>query len=461
MAKKHSSLHHAILWLAIPNVISNISEPLLSSVDTGLMGTLSARHIGAVGLGAMLFNFLYWNLSFLRMGTTGMTAQAFGRQDQSAIAYTLLRALLLGSVLGLVLLSLKTPLLYLGSSLMNVPNAQAALVTEYFSIRLLAAPATLILMALMGWFFGLQNVWFPLLLTLIINTTNILLSYWLVKVQGWGVAGVAYGTVGAQYLGALVGLGLVVARYRGYFYGSTNAQRWNWPTLLEPQAFKRFLHINSDIFIRTFCLTLVFGFFYSQSAVAGGTILAVNTILMQFLNWMSYGVDGFAYAAESLVGRYTGAEERTTTRRVIRLSLYWGMALAVLFSLLYAFAGPWLGRALYPTSGHPRRHPPLSPVVDFVAAYRHALLYLGRHFCRPYGCKIYAQQHVVGTVGLCWGVCGLALGDFVGVVARALVVGAGVFGGTGSGAGGLVFAEGVGARLALAAMGLDDWWRCF
>jgi MATE family multidrug resistance protein len=342
MANAPSSLHKAILWLAVPNIISNISEPLLSSVDTGLMGTLSAAHIGAVGLGAMLFNFLYWNLSFLRMGTTGMTAQAFGRQDEAATAYTLLRALLLGSVLGLLLLSLKAPLLQLGLHLMNVPAVQADLVAEYFSIRLLAAPATLILMALMGWFFGLQNVWFPLLLTLIINSSNIIMSYWLVKVQGWGVAGVAYGTVCAQYLGALVGLGLVGARYRSYFYTKTDTaptRRWNWTTLLEAQAFRRFLNINSDIFIRTFCLTLVFGFFYSQSAVAGGTILAVNTILMQFLNWMSYGVDGFAYAAESLVGRYTGAEDRATTKRVVRLSLFWGMALAGLFSLFYGLAG--------------------------------------------------------------------------------------------------------------------------
>lgn len=333
-----TGLNKAILWLAIPNIISNISEPLLSSVDTGLMGTLSTLHIGAVGLGAMLFNFLYWNLSFLRMGTTGLTAQAFGRQDQQAIAYSLLRALLLGIILGLFLLSLKNPLLQLGIHLMNVPLEQVELVSQYFSIRLLAAPATLTLMVLMGWFFGLQNVWYPLLLTLIINTTNIVLSYWLVAQQDWGVEGVAYGTVCAQYLGAFVGLSLVVLRYRGYF-SNTDQKHWNWATILEPQAFKRFLNINSDIFIRTFCLTLVFGFFYSQSAIAGGVILAVNTILMQFLNWMSYGVDGFAYAAESLVGRYTGAGDRPTTRRVVRLSLYWGMALAVAFSGFYGLAG--------------------------------------------------------------------------------------------------------------------------
>lgn len=335
-----TALNKAILWLAIPNIISNISEPLLSSVDTGLMGTLSTLHIGAVGLGAMLFNFLYWNLSFLRMGTTGLTAQAFGREDQAAIAQSLLRALLLGTALGLVLLSLKTPLLQLGIYLMNVPNEQVELVSQYFSIRLLAAPATLTLMVLMGWFFGLQNVWYPLLLTLIINTSNILLSYWLVGVQGWGVQGVAYGTVGAQYLGALVGLCLVVFKYKAYFSAAEGGPKpWDWAAILEAQAFRRFLNINSDIFIRTFCLTLVFGFFYSQSAVAGGTILAVNTILMQFLNWMSYGVDGFAYAAESLVGRYTGAKDRVTTQKVVKLSFYWGMALAGLFSLVYGLAG--------------------------------------------------------------------------------------------------------------------------
>ena len=335
-------LHKAILWLAIPNILSNISAPLLSSVDTGLMGMLSTLHIGAVGLGAMLFNFLYWNLSFLRMGTTGLTAQAFGREDTQTIAYTLLRALFLGILLGLLLLCLRTPLLQLGIYLMNVPAEQVELVSNYFSIRLLAAPATLLLMVLMGWFFGLQNVWYPLLLTLIINTSNILLSTWLVSSQGWGVAGVAYGTVGAQYLGSLVGLMLVVGKYRHYFSTQTQPKRWNWSNILEPQTFRRFLNINSDIFIRTFCLTLVFGFFYSQSAVAGGTILAVNTILMQFLNWMSYGVDGFAYAAESLVGRYTGANQAKTTKKVIRLSLYWGMVLALVFSLVYGLAGNFI-----------------------------------------------------------------------------------------------------------------------
>lgn len=336
-----SSLNQTILWLAIPNILSNISEPLLSSVDTGLMGTLSTLHIGAVGLGAMLFNFLYWNLSFLRMGTTGLTAQAFGREDQAALVYCLLRALLLSMLLGLFLLLLKTPLLQLGIYLMNVPLEQVELVSQYFSIRLLAAPATLTLMVLMGWFFGLQNVWYPLLLTLIINTTNILLSYWLVTTQNWGVAGVAYGTVAAQYLGTLIGLILIIVRYKNYFspLQTHQGQLWNWQAILEPQAFKRFLNINSDIFIRTFCLTLVFGFFYSQSAVAGGIILAVNTILMQFLNWMSYGVDGFAYAAESLVGRYTGAQNNTATKRVIRLSLCWGMGLATVFSLVYGLAG--------------------------------------------------------------------------------------------------------------------------
>ncbi|MFK7798667.1 MAG: MATE family efflux transporter [Aureispira sp.] len=334
-----TKLHKAILWLAIPNILSNISAPLLSSVDTGLMGMLSTLHIGAVGLGAMLFNFLYWNLSFLRMGTTGLTAQAFGRADQQTIAYTLFRALILSILLGLLLLCLRTPLLQLGIHLMNVPTEQVELVSNYFSIRLLAAPATLLLMVLMGWFFGLQNVWYPLLLTLIINASNILLSYWLVSSQGWGVAGVAYGTVGAQYLGALVGLILVISKYKHYFSRQEQPQLWNWSTILEPQAFQRFLNINSDIFIRTFCLTLVFGFFYSQSAVVGGTILAVNTILMQFLNWMSYGVDGFAYAAESLVGRYTGANAPKTTKKAIRLSLYWGMVLAVVFSLVYGLAG--------------------------------------------------------------------------------------------------------------------------
>ena len=329
-------LNKEILKLAIPNIISNISVPLISSVDTALMGGLSALHIGAVGLGAMIFNFVYWNFGFLRMGTTGMTAQAYGKKDNSTIVHTWCRALLLALILSFLMLLFQYPLASLGFTLMNVADHQYALVAEYFFIRIWAAPATLTLIVMMGWFFGMQNAVYPLILTLIINFTNIIVSYILVIHYDMGVAGVAYGTVLAQYVGAISAFILFAYKYKPLL------RSFNSKAMLATKEFLRFLSINTDIFLRTFCLTLAFGFFYSQSASAGSVILAVNTILMQFLNWMSFGVDGFAYAAESLVGKYKGAGNSKATKRSIKLSMIWGMVLALFFSIFYALFGETL-----------------------------------------------------------------------------------------------------------------------
>ncbi len=332
------SKNKELLRLAIPNILSNISVPLLSTVDTALMGHLSAVHLGAVGVGSMLFNFIYWNFGFLRMGTTGMTAQAYGRGDRPGMILTLSRALLVAMVLALLLLIFKTPLDQAGIFLMNVEGGQAALVHRYFSIRILAAPASLGLFAMMGWFFGMQNAIYPMLLTFVINGVNMVVSIWLVRYEGMDVDGVAWGTVIAQYTGLLVALILWWYKYRNF------VQELSRELMMEIEPFFNFLKINSDIFLRTLGLTFSFGFFYSQSSIAGAQILAVNVILLQFLNWMSYGVDGFAYAAESLVGKYEGAKNQSGLRHAIRLSFGWGMALALCYTLVYwIFQDPLLG----------------------------------------------------------------------------------------------------------------------
>ncbi len=326
-------MNREILRLAIPNVISNVSVPLLSTVDTALMGRLSELHIGAVGLGAMIFNFVYWNFGFLRMGTTGITAQAFGRQDDPGLTQTLGRALLVVLVVAGLLLLLQYPLGELSFLLLNVTEDQHALVSRYFYLRIWAAPATLGLYAFMGWFFGMQNAVYPLVLTIVINVINIVLSFIFVQYYGMDVDGVALGTVIAQYAGLLLAFGLFLYRYR---YLLAHFRR---RAIMEWRVLRQFLSINADILIRTLCLTFAFGFFYSQSSSEGELILAVNVILLQFLNWMSYGVDGFAYASEALVGKYAGAGDPGKTRRAIGLSFAWGMGLAVLYSLAYTFLG--------------------------------------------------------------------------------------------------------------------------
>jgi MATE family multidrug resistance protein len=318
-----------ILRLAIPNILSNISVPLLSTVDTALMGQLSALHIGAVGVGSMIFNFIYWNFGFLRMGTTGITAQEYGKKSDHSIFLTLSRALFIAFILAALVMLLQYPFAELSFYLMNLSDNQLPIVSEYFYIRIWAAPATLALYAFMGWYFGMQNAIFPLVLTITINVVNIICSIIFIKYLGYEAAGVAYGTVIAQYVGLFLAIFLFFYKYRYLL------QHFNQQAILKWQELKQFLKINGDIFIRTFCLTFAFGFFYSQSSVGGAQILAVNVILLQFLNWMSYGIDGFAYSSESLVGKYTGANNQTQLNQAIRLSFLWALGLAGLYSIIY------------------------------------------------------------------------------------------------------------------------------
>ncbi len=326
-------MNKEILRLAIPNIISNISVPLLSTVDTALMGRMSELHIGAVGLGAMIFNFVYWNFGFLRMGTTGITAQAFGKRSDSETAQTLGRALMVAFILAALVLLLQIPLAEMSYFLMNISEVQMGLVSEYFNIRIWTAPATLALYAFMGWFFGMQNAIYPLVLAVFINVVNIVCSIFFIKVWGMDVDGVAYGTLIAQYSGLALATIMWLMKY-GYL-----AKEITFKAVKQIDKLKSFLTINRDIFIRTFCLTFAFGFFYSQSSSAGETMLAVNVILLQFLNWMSYGVDGFAFASESLVGKYAGAEDIFNLKKSIKYSFLWGMGMAAMISFIYWIFG--------------------------------------------------------------------------------------------------------------------------
>ena len=326
-------MNKEILRLAIPNIISNISVPLLSSVDTGLMGRLSAYHIGAVGIGSMIFNFIYWNFGFLRMGTTGMTAQAYGKKDEQAIILIWGRAMLVGLVIALLLLLGQWPIQEIGIYLLNVSEEQAPLVRTYFSIRIWAAPATLGLYAIIGWFFGLQNAIVPLVLTVSINILNIILSFFLVYYLKMEVVGVALGTVIAQYGGFILGLIWMYWKHRSYLSLMEKA------LVLEISHLRRFLSVNGDIFIRTFLLTLSFAWFYSFSAEYGAQVLAVNVILLQLIGWMSHGIDGFAFATESLVGKYAGAQQKEQVWRAIRVSFAWGLGFAALYAIGYGLFG--------------------------------------------------------------------------------------------------------------------------
>ena len=327
------TINREILRLAVPNILSNVSVPLISSVDTALMGRLGELHLGAIGLGALVFNFIYWNFGFLRMGTTGISAQAYGAADRRRMVHTLLRALGIAWGLALLILVLQQPIARLAFQLLEVNAEQRPLVELYWRIRVWDAPATLGLLALLGWFFGMQNATFPLVLTVVIAAVNTTLSWYLVTQLGWSVRGVAYGTLVAQYTGLLLGFGLFFVRYRDFLPVVRRS------LVFQADELRRFFAVNRDIFLRTLFLTAAFGFFYRQSSALGVTLLAVNTVFLQFVNWMSYAIDGFAYAAESLVGKYVGAQRPAQTWRVIRRSFGWGLGFAVLFSGAYWFGG--------------------------------------------------------------------------------------------------------------------------
>lgn len=323
-------MNRKILRLAIPNIISNLSVPLLSSVDTAIVGRLDhVYYLGAIAVGGMIFNIIYWGFGFLRMGTTGLTAQAYGSENRSEEASVLGRAMIVALGGSLLILLLQTPIIDLCFRIIDSSAEVEEYARAYFVVRIWAAPATLSLYAIQGWFLGMQNARYPMILTVFVNLVNIGCTFYFVYGLDMTVDGVALGTVCAQYSGLALGL---VLFYRKYGHV---AHSFSMGAIRQVAELKRFFMVNRDIFIRTLCLIFAFSFFTAKSAEAGDQILAVNTILLQLWHILAYGVDGFAYAAESLVGRYTGARDRKNLRLAIRYNLWWGLGLGALLSVVY------------------------------------------------------------------------------------------------------------------------------
>lgn len=323
-----------ILRIAIPAIISNITVPLLGLIDVAIVGHLgSAAYIGAIAVGGMLFNMIYWIFGFLRMGTGGMTSQAYGKRDLNEATWLLLRSVGVGFFIAVCLLILQSPILKLAFTLIQTTDNIQQLATVYFRICIWGAPAMLGLYGFTGWFIGMQNSRFPMYIAITQNIVNIIISLCLVYVFDMKVAGVATGTLIAQYAGFAMAL-LLWLRY----YGNLR-QRINWKEVLRKGAMHRFFQINRDIFFRTLCLVAVTTFFTSSGATQGETILAVNTLLMQLFTLFSYIMDGFAYAGEALTGRYIGADNRPALFRTIRRLFHWGIGLSLGFTLLYMVGG--------------------------------------------------------------------------------------------------------------------------
>lgn len=334
IAQTPNIINKRILQIAVPSIISNITVPLLGLIDVTIVGHLgAAAYIGAIAVGGMLFNIIYWIFGFLRMGTSGMTSQAYGKHDLDEVARLLLRSVGVGLLIAIILVALQYPIRKLAFTFIQTTEEVERLATLYFRICIWGAPAMLGLYGFAGWFIGMQNSRFPMYIAITQNIVNIAASLCFVYLFHMKVAGVAWGTLTAQYAGFLMALLL----WRRYYGGLKKHVAWH--EVLKKEAMLRFFQVNRDIFLRTLCLVIVTLFFTSAGAAQGEIVLAVNTLLMQLFTLFSYIMDGFAYSGEALVGKYVGANNRPALYRTVRLLFIWGVGLSTGFTLLYFFGG--------------------------------------------------------------------------------------------------------------------------
>jgi len=298
------------------------------------MGYLdSATYMGAVALGGTIFNLVYWGFGFLRMSTGGLTAQSYGAGDKQESATILSRGLLITLFGSLFLLSLQVPIEKLSFFILSGSDEVTELARNYFYVRIWAVPAAIGMMVLNGWFIGMQNSKYPMITSVVINVVNIAVSIYFVRVLGWEEKGVAAGSVIAQYIGLILSLFLLNKKYHKFLPLISIKKSLN---LLE---LKRYMAISSNIFVRTVCLVAVFTFFTSASASFGDIALASNTALLQYLMLFSYFLDGFAYAAEAITGKFIGAKMKERLIESTNKLMLWGVGFGVSFSMVYFFMG--------------------------------------------------------------------------------------------------------------------------
>ncbi len=336
-----AATHRDVWRIAAPLILSNISVPLLGMVDTAVMGHLDEPwYLGAVAVGATIFSFLYTGVNFLRMGTTGLAAQAYGASDSAAVRTSLGQALVIAQLIAIGLLLLQAPAGRLALALLGPGAEVAEFARLYFDVRIWSAPATLANYAIVGWFIGLQNARVPLVIVLVINLTNILLDLVLVVGLGMKTGGVALASVLAEFTGLAVGLAFV-ARELGRWPG-----RFDLPALARLSNYGPFFSVNGNLFLRTMALMFALGFLTARSARLGDVLLAANAILINLQYLLSYALDGLAHAAEALVGKAMGQRSLANLKRAVALSLRWSLAVALAFTGLYAVAGPGIIRLL-------------------------------------------------------------------------------------------------------------------
>jgi len=326
-------VNNKIFKIALPNIISNITIPLLGLVDLALMGHLGKLDfIGAIALSGMIFNLLYWSFSFLKMGTSGLTAQAYGARNLESTILNLSRSLYVAIIGSLIIIVLQKPIEIISFYFINADNGVEEIAKSYFYIRIWAAPASISLFAISGWFIGMQNAKTPMIIAITGNILNIIFSSIFVYYFHMQERGVALGTLIAQY----ISLAIAIVFLRKYY--SKLFKYWSYKAMIKLSEIKKFFTVNKDIFIRTLCIIFVFTFFTSQSASTNKSILAVNSLLLQFIFIFSYFIDGFAHAAEALVGKYIGSGEKHKLKKLIKILFLWAFGLSTCFSLVYKIA---------------------------------------------------------------------------------------------------------------------------
>lgn len=369
-------MNKQILHIALPSIISNITVPLLALVDTTIVGHLgSASYIAAIALGGMIFNMIYWLFNFLRMGTGGLTAQAYGANQHQATSYILLRSLTIAGGIALTLLLLQRPIFQVTFHFVTATAEVRSLASIYFNILIWGAPAMLALYSFTGWFLGMQNARIPMCIAITQNVVNIAISTLLVFGCHLKIEGVALGTLISQYTALLLAVIFCLTKF-------DVKQHFELKAILDINTLKRFFQINRDIFLRTLCLIAVTTYFTSAGSTQGEVTLAANTLLMQFFIIFSYFMDGFAYAGEALGGRYFGAHDRLNFQRVTRCLFAWGGALSVLFFFIYFLSGTSLLHLLTDDSQVINRAQQYLPIIYFIplisfAAFLFDGLYIG------------------------------------------------------------------------------------
>lgn len=404
------SINRQILRLSIPSIFANITVPLVGIVDLAIAGHLGdAASISGIAIGSMLFDLLYWNMGFLRVGTAGITAQAFGRGDFQDSMDTFARGIATALGVAMILWAIQWIYVEAAFSILECSPEAEALARKYFFIRIWAAPATLSMMVFKGWFIGMQNTVLPMTVDVVVNVVNLAASYLFAVYTPLGVRGVAVGTLVAQYTGLLLAVLLMCVNYKKYL------KLISIKGSIKLKEMKRFFSINGNLFVRSFCMLVVYIGFTSLSAHYGDTMLAVSSVMMKLLLLYSYFVDGFAYAGEALTGRYIGEGNHKDMKMMIRKLFLWCVGIGVVSTIAYALFDEGMFKVLTDDAGVIEASSPflfwllLMPVISCVA-FTWDGIYIGATASKPLrNCMIWSAVGFVLSY--------IALKSFMGIQA--------------------------------------------